>query len=236
MERQTMKMLPAEIRPYERISKFGASTLSDEELLAVLLKSGSRNRNAMDVARDVLVRSGGLGGLGELTPQALTEVHGVGWVKAITLLAAYELGRRIARGQQVRKTRIYSMDQLAFMYASEMALMPQEHFKAVLLDRKWQILKEITVSVGTVDKAIVHPREVFSEAVTNRASAVVVMHNHPSGDASPSKEDRETTRRLLEAGRILGILLADHIVFGKDQYYSFFLEGEMERLQAEQRG
>lgn len=233
MEGQTMKTLPEEIRPYERIEALGADTLSDTELLAVLLKSGSRKRNAVEVAQDVLRRSGGLSGLGNMSVQALTETEGVGRVKAVTLLAAYELGRRISRGIRVRKTRIQGIDQLATMYASEMALMQQEHFKAVLLDRKWQILKDVTISVGTVDRTIVHPREVFAEAVTNRACAVVVMHNHPSGDAAPSKEDRETTRRLMEAGRILGIMLADHIVFGKGHYYSFFLQGEMERLRTE---
>lgn len=233
MEGRTMKRLPEELRPYERVEAFGAGALSDAELLAVLLKSGSRKRNALEVAQDVLIRSGGLSGLGVLSVQALTEIEGVGWVKAVTLLAAYELGLRISRGTQIRGVRIQGIDQLAAMYASEMALMSREHFKAVLLDRKWQILKDVTVSVGTVDRALAHPREVFSEAVVNHACAVVVMHNHPSGDATPSKEDRETTRRLLEAGRILGIILADHIVFGKDQYYSFFLEGEMERLRTE---
>ncbi len=233
MDGKTMKMLPESIRPYERIEAFGPQTLSDGELLAVLLKSGSRKRNVLAVAQDVLTRSGGLSGIGALSVQALTEIEGVGWVKAVTLLAAYEIGRRISKGQQVRKTKIRGIDQLAAMYAPEMMQMPQEHFKAVLLDRKWQILKDVTVSVGTVDHAIVHPREVFAEAVTNRASGIVVMHNHPSGDATPSKEDRETTRRLLNAGQILGIMLADHIVFGKDQYYSFFLEGEMERLLTE---
>lgn len=233
MDGKTMKMLPEAIRPYERIEALGPHTLSDAELLAVLLKSGSRKRNVVAVAQDVLARSGGLSGLGALSVQALTEVEGVGWVKAVTLLAAYEIGQRISKGQQIRKTKIRGIDQLASMYASEMMQMPQEHFKAVLLDRKWQILKDVTISVGTVDRAIVHPREVFAEAVTNRASGIVVMHNHPSGDATPSREDRETTKRLLEAGQILGIVLADHIVFGADQYYSFFLEGEMEKLLTE---
>ncbi len=231
MEGRTMKMLPEGLRPYERLEAYGPETLSDTELISILLKSGNRKRNAVEVAQDVLTRSEGLYGLGELSVQALTEISGVGWVKAITLLAAYELGRRISKGNQGKKTKIGSIEQLASLYGDVMRL-PQEHFKVVLLDRKWQILKDVTVSVGTVDRAIVHPREVFSPAVTNRASGVVVMHNHPSGDCTPSKEDRETTRRLAEAGRILGIVLADHIIYGKDRYYSFFLEGDMEELRS----
>lgn len=231
MEGRTMKMLPEGLRPYERLEAYGAVTLSDTELISILLKSGSRDRNAVEVARDVLTRSEGLYGLGELSVQALTEIAGVGFVKAVTLLAAFELGKRISKGDQGKKTKISSIEQLASLYAGVMHF-PQEHFKVVLLDRKWQILKDVTVSVGTVDRAIVHPREVFSPAVTNRASGVVVMHNHPSGDCTPSKEDRKTTERLAEAGSVLGIPLADHIIYGKDRYYSFFLEGDMEALRS----
>ena len=232
MDGRTMKTLPEGLRPYERLEAYGPETLSDTELISILLKSGNRKRNAVEVAQDVLARSEGLYGLGALSVQALTEISGVGFAKAVTLLAAFELGRRISKGDVGKKTRIGSIEQLASLYSGEMHL-PQEHFKVVLLDRKWQILKDATVSVGTVDRAIVHPREVFSPAVVNRASGVVVMHNHPSGDCTPSREDRETTRRLAEAGKILGIVLADHIIYGKDQYYSFFLEGDMEELQAE---
>ncbi|MBR5280927.1 MAG: DNA repair protein RadC [Clostridia bacterium] len=232
MESRTMKTLPEGLRPYERLEAYGPETLSDTELIAILLKSGNRNRNAVEVAQDVLTRSEGLYGLGELSVKALTEISGVGAVKAITLLAAFELGRRISKGEQGKKTKISSIEQLASLYAPVMHL-PQEHFKVVLLDRKWQILKDVTVSVGTVDKAIVHPREVFSPAVVNRASGVVVMHNHPSGDCTPSQADRDTTRRLSAAGNILGIVLADHIIYGRDRYYSFFLEGDLEELRSE---
>lgn len=230
MKGRTMRTLPEELRPYERVEALGAGALSDTELVAVLIKTGSRDRNATEVAQDILRRCGGITGLGAMSVAAFREIAGVGRVKAVTLLAAYELGARIARGMQVRRTRISSIEQLGNLYLREMMLRDRETFKAVLLDKKWQIIKDVTVSVGTVDRTLVHPREVFAEAVANRASAVVLMHNHPSGDATPSREDRETTRRLIQAGRVLGIQVADHIVFGNGVFYSFYREGEMEKL------
>lgn len=233
MNGQTMKTLPEELRPYERLEAFGAEALSDTELLAVLLKSGSRRKTAAEVAADVLCRCGGLSGLDGMSVPALSEVEGIGRAKAVTLLAAYELGLRICRNRRISRIRITDIGQLAERYGAEMTLARQEKFKAVLLDRKWQILKDVTVSVGTVDQTLVHPREVFSEAIANRASAVVVMHNHPAGSGTPSRADEETTRRLIAAGRILGIELADHIIFGNGNYFSFFREGLMEKLRDE---
>lgn len=225
-----MKMLPEELRPYEKLEKLGAGALSDAELIAVLLRTGNRDKTAVQVAVELLQNSGGLSGLRRLSISELTETDGIGRVKAILLQAAAELGTRFTRGKRVSKVRITDVNQLAELYLAEMKEYRQEIFKVLLVDRKLTVIKEVLVSVGTLDAAMVHPREVFAEAVANRAYGIVAMHNHPSGEVTPSKDDFKTTKRLILAGSVLGIELLDHLVYGDDKYYSFYREGDLDRL------
>lgn len=225
-----MKELPEEIRPYEKLETLGAGALSDAELIAVLLRTGGKDKTAMQLGVELLQKTGGLAGLRNVSIPELTAVNGIGRVKAILLQAAIELSTRISREKRSVRRRITGTEQLAELYAEEMKQYRQEVFKVLLLDRKLTVIKEILVSVGTLDAAMVHPREVFADAVANRAYGVVAMHNHPSGDASPSKDDFRTTKRLIMAGSVLGIELLDHMVFGDGKYYSFYQEGDLERL------
>lgn len=227
ISRNTMKQLPEELRPYERFEKLGPEAISDSELLAILIKSGTKKKRASEVADEVLDAAGGLSGLGRMSLRALSEIKGIGRVKAITIMAASQIGIRIDRAERLTGPSANSAGAIASLYMKEMNRELQEVFRVVLLDTKLKIIRTVTVSRGTVDRTLVHPREVFSEAIMCRASGIIAMHNHPSGDETPSTEDYAVTERLYEAGKILGIDLTDHIIFGNGRYYSFAEHGEI---------
>ncbi len=225
----TMRNLPAAIRPYEKAEALGADRLSDAELLAVMIKSGTREKSSLELAQELLNKHGGLRGLGALSPEDLREANGIGRVKAVTLKCALELGGRMLREKRIERRQLTSVKDVADLYSAEMDS-EREEFRIVLLDSKSRIIRDRLISVGTSERALVDPREVFFAALSGRASALLVMHNHPSGDPAPSPEDFSTTRRLFEAGRILGITLVDHIIFGAGCYYSFHEQGDMFRI------
>jgi len=216
---------PEAERPRERLLAHGATALTDAQLLAILLRVGLRRSSAVDVGMDILHRLGGIGGLAQCGLEELCAVPGVGEAKAAQLKAALELGKRALALPLSKGTRISSSRDLFNHFHSSLRDMRREIFKVVLLDAKHAILREATVSEGSLTLSIVHPREVFSLAVKESAAAVIFLHNHPSGDPTPSHEDRLLTARLVSAGEVLGIRVLDHLVIGDGRYVSFADEG-----------
>ena len=221
----TIKQWPRNERPRERLLDEGPSSLSDGQLLAILLRTGRENATAVDLALDLLKRSEGLRGLPSLTFSELSALPGIGPAKAAQVMAAIEVGRRsmgsiLRRGIKVRGSR-----EIFDHYYPSFKALKQEVFKALLLDTKHRVLIDLTVSAGSLNQTIVHPREVFGPAIREAAAAVIVIHNHPSGDPTPSPEDIELTHRLIKAGEIIGIKIIDHLVIGDHRYVSFLDQG-----------
>lgn len=224
-----MRNLPKEIRPYERAQALGEGHLSDAELLAVLLRSGTTEQSSLELAEDMLKRFGGLKRLSRAALKKLTAVNGVGRVKAITIKCAFELGKRIARERRVAGAQIVHVRQLAALYMAEMDT-PQEQVRMVMLDIKSRIIGDVEISRGSADRAVVDPKMIFSAALESGACSIILMHNHPTGDLTPSEEDYRMTDRIQSAGRLLGILVPDHVIFGDGRYYSFFENGDLPKI------
>jgi DNA repair protein RadC len=203
----------------------GPEALSDAHLLAILLRTGRRDSSAVQVAIELLNRMGGLGGLAACGTEELCAIPGVGPAKAAQLKAALALGRRSLAVPLSTGRRISSSADLYKHFHPLLRDVKHELFKVVLLDAKNAVIKEATVSEGSLTLSLVHPREVFALAVRESAAAVIVLHNHPSGDPTPSAEDRGLTHRLVEAGRLLGIRVLDHVIIGDGRYVSFADEG-----------
>ena len=216
---------PETERPRERLLAKGAETLSDAQLLAILLRTGRRDSSAVHVAMEVLHRVGGVAGLAQSGIKELFTSAGVGPAKAAQLKAALELGKRAIATPLSTGTRLSSSAELFRHFHPMLRDLKHELFKVVLLDAKNTVLKEATVSEGSLTLSIVHPREVFALAIRESAAGVIFLHNHPSGDPEPSREDHEVTRRLVRAGEILGIRLVDHLVIAGDDFTSFARTG-----------
>jgi DNA repair protein RadC len=217
--RYTIKQLPPELRPRERLLQSGPSALSDGELLGLLLGIGSRKKTAVELAGEVISEAGGLHSLYDVSVHELTQVNGIGEAKACIILAAVELGRRIGQVRNPGRPVISSPADVERLLRGRIANLDRENFVVVLLNTKNEVIETSTVSVGTLDASLVHPREVFKPAVRASAASVILAHNHPSGMVEPSREDREVTRRLGEAAGVLGIEVLDHVIVG-DGYYS----------------
>lgn len=216
---------PETERPRERLMAKGPDALSDAQLLAILLRTGRRDFSAVQVAIELLGRVGSVGGLAMCGIEELCAIQGIGPAKAAQLKAAVELGRRSLATPLSTGTRISSSADLFKHFHPILRDRKQEIFKVVLLDAKNTVIKESTVSEGTLTLSLVHPREVFASAVRESAAAVIFLHNHPSGDPTPSLEDRHLTERLGEAGRLLGIPVLDHVIIGDGRYVSFADQG-----------
>jgi DNA repair protein RadC len=216
---------PKTERPRERLLAKGSDALSDAHLLAILLRTGRRDSSAVQVAIELLDRMGGLGGIAACGIEELCAIPGVGPAKAAQLKAALALGRRSLAIPLSTGTRISSSADLFKHFHPALRDVKHEIFEVVLLDAKNTVLKETTVSEGSLTLSIVHPREVFALAVRESAAAVIFVHNHPSGDPTPSQEDRRLTDRLVAAGRLLGIRVLDHLIIGDGRYVSFADEG-----------
>lgn len=223
--RPTMKELPEDIRPRERLMNEGAEALSDIELLAILLRTGSREVTALDLASLVMVRFKSLRLLVDATVEELSEVKGVGPAKASQVKAALELARRLSQFSDLPRPVIKSPDDAAGLVMEEMRHLDREHFRALLLNTRNQVIGTDKVSVGTLNSSTVHPRELFRSAIKRSAASVILVHNHPSGDPTPSREDLDITGRLSEAGKIIGIEVLDHIIIGDNKFTSFKAKG-----------
>lgn len=220
-----IRELPAEERPRERLIAYGADALSTAELLAVLLRTGTEQNNAVGLAEHLLTHFSNLRGVANATIEELAGIHGIGPAKAAQIKAAIEFGRRLIAASPEERPKIRSPRDVYNLLGPSLRDEKREHFIALLLDTKNGVLRSRTVSVGDLSSSIVHPREVFSEAIRHGAASLIVSHNHPSGDPTPSPEDIAVTRRLAEAGELLGIELLDHIVLGDNRWISLKEKG-----------
>ena len=217
-----LRELPRAERPRERLKDLGANALSSSELLAILIGSGTARRSALALAQDVLQRCGGsLRRLAAQPVAALTDVHGLGTARAVAIHAALELGRRVTGEARDEGAPLRSPRDVWTAYASRLEDLPVEEFHVAVLDAQHRLERDITVTRGILNSSLVHPREVFREAIAERAAAIILVHNHPSGDPTPSADDRAITTQLVAAGRLLDIPVADHIVIGRGRYLSF---------------
>ncbi len=221
-----MRQLPTEERPREKLLRMGKEKLSTAEILAILLRSGTKEKSALEIASDLMtMNSEGIGFLAECRPEELAGIRGVGPAKACEILAAVELGKRIASRPSAKRIRIASARDIAEIFMERMRYYKKEHFVSLMLNAKGEIIEEADISVGDLCSSTTHPREVFVDAVRRSAGSVVFLHNHPSGDPEPSETDVKTTLRLMEAGEILGIPVLDHIVIGDGSYVSMKARG-----------
>ncbi len=213
-----IKEMVPEYRPRERLMTKGVQVLSDAELLAIILQKGTKRENVVDMSHKILFRYS-LDKLQLCTLAELSEIEGIGLAKACQILATFELGRRLK--SRVNHKRI-SQPREVFEYMSpKMSHLDKEHLYLLHLDSKNNIMKEELISVGTLNSSLIHPREVFKAAIRESANAVILVHNHPSGDPTPSDEDREVTERIMEAGELLKIKVLDHVIIGKGEFSSF---------------
>ncbi len=215
-----LRELPPEERPRERLFLYGPQALSHAELLAILLRTGRRGESALALARRLLARFGGLGGLMGADLRALAEVEGIGPAKAAQVLAALELGRRAAWARDPDRPQILSSADAARLLVPALGGLPQEQFWVLLLDTRHRVVGRTILYQGSVDTTLLRTAEVFREAVRRNCPAVLVAHNHPSGDPSPSPEDRAVTEDLVRAAELLDIRLLDHLVVGRGRYVS----------------
>lgn len=216
-----IKELPEHERPRERLEKLGAEALSDAELLAILLRTGIPGVSALDLANRILFKFRELKSLAAASLEQLCQTPGIGRAKAVQVKAAFDLAKRLSQFRPEEKPVIRSSRDVFAMMAEEMRLQEKECFKALYLDVKNHVKRVETISVGTLSASLVHPREVFQWAVRHNCAAVIVVHNHPTGDPSPSSHDTETTERIKAAGKVLGIELLDHIIIGEGRYFSY---------------
>lgn len=227
---ENFNSLPEEERPYERCMRHGADRLSDRELLAVLLRTGSKGRTVLELAGELLrlvPEREGFIGLRRMSLEELSAVKGIGKVKAVQLKCVLELARRMAREEAGEGIYFKTPASVAEYYMEDLRHREQEVLLLLMLDQKGRLLREKYIFQGTVNASMISPREIFLEALSSRAVQIILLHNHPSGDASPSREDRNVTRRIQEAGRLLGITLTDHIIIGERTYVSFREEHDL---------
>lgn len=216
---------PEEERPRERLMKDGPETLSNQELLAIILRTGTKKESVLQLSYRIIQNFEGLKLLKDASIEELTSLNGVGTAKAVQLIAAMELGRRVSRLQLEERYTIRSPEDGANYVMEDMRFLSQEHFVCLYLNTKNQVLHRQTVFVGSLNASIVHPREVFREAFRRSAASLICFHNHPSGDPTPSREDIEVTKRLAECGKMLGIDMLDHIIIGDQKFISLKEKG-----------
>ncbi len=216
----TVRDLPPDERPRERLIHRGPEALSGAEILAVILGRGVKGESVMVTAQKLLGRFGSLRGIAGCSVEELSQVNGIGPAKAAQLAAAFELSRRLADGPRDARAPVKSPEDVVSVLAGSLRGKKKEHFLVLLLDTRNRLIRVSPVSVGSLDSSIVHPREAFKEAISVSASSVIFAHNHPSGDPEPSEDDIELTRRLVEAGRLLGILVLDHVIVGDGAFLS----------------
>ncbi len=223
-----VKELPPAERPRERLTSHGASRLSTIELLAILLGSGTRSHSALSLAQEALVATGGsLRRIASEPVSTLTRVAGIGRARAAVVHAALELGRRMLSETRQEGLLVRGAPDVFALYGPRLEDLPVEEFHVAVLDAQQRFHRDILVTRGLLNSSLVHPREVFREAIAERAASLVLVHNHPSGDPTPSRDDKSITQGLIEAGDILGVPIRDHVVVGRGRYVSFVESGLM---------
>ncbi len=224
-----IKDWPESERPREKLLERGASALSDAELLAIIIRTGTGKLTALDLARKLMADYRSLRSVSTKSVKDLVAIPGVGETKAVELLAAFEIGRRIEAASDENKIIIRSPEDVAALMGPRLRSLAREVFHVLVLDSQNGVKKDVELSTGTLNASLVHPREVFKAAIDHLAAAVIVVHNHPSGNREPSREDIEVTRQLDESGRVLGIPLHDHIIIAGDGFTSFADRGLLNR-------
>ncbi len=222
-----IKDLPEEERPRERMIKCGPQALSNTELLAIIIRTGVKGESALKVAQN-LISQGGLESLIDGSIEELAAFKGIGMSKAVLIKAAVELGNRLYNMPEKKKFYIKSPADVSAILMGDMRYLKKEYFKIILLNIKNNIIAVEDISVGSLNSSLVHPREIFRAAIKKSSAAIILAHNHPSGDPTPSNEDVEVTNRIEECGVILGIQVLDHVIIGDGSYYSFKDKGLME--------
>ncbi|MFJ7974747.1 DNA repair protein RadC [Peribacillus sp. NPDC096379] len=224
-EKMLIRDVPKDERPRERFIQNGPQSLSNQELLAILLRTGTKDESVLQLANRLINTFEGLRMLKDASIDEITAIKGIGEAKAIQILTAVELGKRITQLNYQDRYVIRSPEDGANYCMEEMRFLSQEHFITLYLNTKNQVLHKQTIFIGSLNASIVHPREVFKEAFRRSAASIICLHNHPSGDPSPSREDIEVTKRLVECGKIIGIELLDHIIIGEHKFVSLKEKG-----------
>jgi DNA repair protein RadC len=221
----TVHDLPKPERPRERLQKFGPEALSAQELLALVIGRGIPKKSVMSIAQELLVRFGNIKAISEASLEELSQIKGIGLAKAAQIKACFELGKRQDLEPELRDFDIKDPQSVVKAIRASIKDKAKEHFKLILLNPRNKIIGISTISIGILNASLVHPREVFKDAITHSAASVVLAHNHPSGDPEPSEDDITITKRLIEAGKILGIEVMDHIIIAKNGFFSFKEKG-----------
>ena len=225
-KKPTIPQLPEGERPRERLAKLGEKNLTDAELLAIIIRSGIPDVSAVEVARNLLVKFGGFRALAECSPAQLTQIPAIGEAKAASVKAAFEIARRFGSRPEAAKPGAFLNPQAVFeRYKMKLGREKRETFVVMLLDAKNRLIRDVTVSQGSLTQSIVHPREAFEPAIRNSAASVIFVHNHPSGDTTASREDVEITKRLKQTGDVIGIRVLDHVIVSEDGFTSLANEG-----------
>lgn len=222
-----IQVIPTESRPRERMEEYGPKILADHELLAIILRTGTRDQNVLSLALSVIREVENLYMFRHTSLQELMKIPGIGRVKATEILAAIEFGGRIARTSQVKEGTVISSSWVGNYLLKEMSNLTQEHVVALYLNTKNEIVKKETIFVGSLNSAVAHPREIFKGAVRYSAARIIIAHNHPSGNTEPSEADYSFTRRMVDAGEIMGIEVIDHFIIGETEYLSLKEHGLM---------
>ena len=220
-----IKELPIKERPRERFIKYGANSIQTFELIAIILRTGSKDESVIELAKRVTYKFKTLKDLSTTSIKELKTIKGIGNTKAIELLAAFELGKRVNNETFNIQNKLHSPESIYQYLKSELEMKTQEHFLALYLNTKGELIKKETLFIGSLNSSLIHPREIFKHAVINSAAAIVICHNHPSGDPTPSKQDIEITKLIHKNSLMMDIELLDHIIIGKDRYYSFKEKG-----------
>ncbi|MBE6034662.1 RadC family protein [Aminipila sp.] len=216
-----IRELPADERPQEKLVIYGTSALSNAELLAIIIRTGTNKKSAVTLANEILTfKENGIAFLAECVPEELSEIQGIGRTKACQIVAAIELGKRIATKPKQMRINVNNPEAIADLFMEKMRYYKKEFFDVVMLNTKGDVIAIENTAIGDLNCTIIHPREIFCKAVKKSASAVIFIHNHPSGNPTPSKEDIEITKRLVKAGEVLGIRVLDHIIIGDGTFLS----------------
>lgn len=232
MEYQSIKSWPEDERPRERLLKFGADELSTAQLMAIILRTGGRKKSALELARELLTEFSSVKDIESASLAEFSKIKGIGSAKLAQLKAAFELGRRLMSSEAEDgsgKPSFKKSSDVFDYYRPKFYGLKKERFLCALLDTKNRIFKETVVSEGTLTSSLVHPREVFRSAIKEASASVLFLHNHPSGDTTPSRDDITITERLVETGKIVGIEVLDHIIISDTGYLSLFEKGYIQK-------
>lgn len=227
VQETNIQVIPNNSRPRERMEKLGPKALADHELLAIILRTGTKDKNVVNLAMDVLREVEDLHMLRQTSVQELMKIPGIGRIKAIEIMATTELGHRITVAPQIKEGTVVSSSWVGNYLTKELSNLTQENVVALYLNTKNEIVKKETIFIGSLNSSVAHPREIFKGAIRYSAARIIVAHNHPSGNTEPSEADYSFTRRMVDAGEMMGIEVLDHFIIGENKYLSLREEGLM---------